>query len=153
MDPSGLYANCQIAASGIPDLQHECTDSRPQTTKVVLEQQLHERNQRGWRKIVLNFTPSWFSVTMGTGIVSILLFDLPYNARWIYWISVVVYCLNIALFVTFTGISILRYTCYKGIFTAMLKHPVQSLFLGGYLQSYGDYLSSIARRSLLLALH
>lgn len=68
---------------------------------------------------------------MGTGIVSILLFDLPYNARWIYWISVVVYCLNIALFVTFTGISILRYTYYKGIFMAMLKHPVQSLFLGG----------------------
>lgn len=130
MDPSGLYANCQIAANGNPDLHHECTDSRPQNAKVVLEQQLLKRNQSGWRKIVLNFTPSWFAVTMGTGIVSILLFDLPYNARWIYWISVVVFCLNIALFVTFTGISILRYTYFKGIFVAMLKHPVQSLFLG-----------------------
>ena len=130
MDASGLYANSQAAASGNPDLQHECTDSRPQNTKVVLELQLHKQNQKGWRKIVLNFTPSWFAVTMGTGIVSILLFDLPYNARWIYWISVVVYCLNIVLFVTFTGISTLRYTYYKGLFLAMLEHPVQSLFLG-----------------------
>jgi hypothetical protein len=130
MDPSGLYANCQVAANGNPNLQHECTDRRPQHTKALLEQQLHKRNQSGWRRIVLNFTPSWFSVTMGTGIVSILLFDLPYNARWIYWISVVVYCLNLTLFVTFTAISILRYTIYKGLFLAMLKHPVQSLFLG-----------------------
>jgi hypothetical protein len=130
MDPSGLYANCQVAAQGYPDLQHECTNSRPQQAKVVLEQALHKRNQSGWRKIVLNFTPSWFVVTMGTGIASVLLFDLPYNACWIYWISVVVYCLNIALFVLFTAISVLRYTIHKGLFEAMLKHPVQSLFLG-----------------------
>jgi uncharacterized membrane protein YcjF (UPF0283 family) len=130
MDPSGLYANCQVAANGGPNLQHECTDWKPEHTKAVLEQQLHKRNQSGWRRIVLNFTPSWFSVTMGTGIVSILLFDLPYNARWIYWISVAVYCLNVALFVMFTAISILRYAIYKGLFLAMLKHPVQSLFLG-----------------------
>jgi uncharacterized membrane protein YcjF (UPF0283 family) len=130
MDPSGLYANCQVIAQGHPDLQHECTDSRPQQAKAVLEQQLHKRNQNGWRKIVLNFTPSWFAVTMGTGIVSILLFDLPYNGRWIYWISVVVYCLNIALFVIFTAISVLRYTIHKGLFVAMLRHPVQSLFIG-----------------------
>jgi len=70
---------------------------------------------------------------MGTGIVSILLFDLPYNARWIYWLSVVAYCFNIALFVIFTGISVLRYSIYQGLFLAMLKHPVQSLFLGKFL--------------------
>ena len=134
MDPSGLYANCEVAAHGNFDIRHECMESRPQQTQVVLQQQLHKQNQSGWRKIVLNFTPSWFSVTMGTGIVSILLFDLPYNARWIYWLSVVVYCFNIALFVTFTGISVLRYSIYKGLFLAMLKHPVQSLFLGKFLR-------------------
>lgn len=136
MDPSGLHANCQFAASCSRDLRHKCMESRPQYTQVVLEQQLLKRNQNGWRKVVLNFTPSWFLVTMGMGIVSILLFDLPYNARWIYWISVVVYCLNILLFVTLTGISLVRYTYYKGLFTAMLKHPVQSLFLGEPLSSH-----------------
>lgn len=152
MDPSGLYANCQVAAQGNPNLQHECTESRPQQTNLVLEQELHERNRSGWRRIVLNFTPSWFAVTMGTGIVSILLFNLPYNARWIYWISVVVYCLNIALFVTFTAVSVLRYTMYKGLFVAMLKHPVQSLFLGKLLNSArkGHFTANRHRQSPIL---
>ena len=72
----------------------------------------------------------WFAVTMGTGIVSILLHNFPYQARWLYWISVVMYCLNILLFTLFSFISIVRYTYYRGIFSAMLRHPVQSLFLG-----------------------
>lgn len=67
---------------------------------------------------------------MGTGIVSILLHNLPYNGTWLYWISVILFCVNILLFVLFTLISVVRYTYFKGLFVAMLRHPVQSLFLG-----------------------
>lgn len=67
---------------------------------------------------------------MGTGIVSILLHNFPYNGRWLYWLSVIVFCLNILLFITFATISTIRYAVYRGIFRAMLRHPVQSLFLG-----------------------
>ncbi|TKA65472.1 hypothetical protein B0A55_09354 [Friedmanniomyces simplex] len=52
---------------------------------------------RGWRRIVRNFTPSWFSVTMGTGIVSTLLHNLPYSARWLSYLSYVVFALNVVL--------------------------------------------------------
>jgi tellurite resistance protein TehA-like permease len=69
---------------------------------------------------------------MGTGIVSILLYNLPWNARWLYWISVTIFCLNIFLFVLFTIISVVRYTTFPGLFSAMLGHPVQSLFLGRF---------------------
>lgn len=85
---------------------------------------------RGWRRIILNLTPSWFSVNMGTGIASILLHNLPYNAVSLYWISVAVFCLNVALFLLFLAISIARYTMFPGLWTAMVNHPVQSLFLG-----------------------
>lgn len=67
---------------------------------------------------------------MGTGIVSILLHNLPYNARWLYWISVVIFALNVLLFVLFTILSLVRYTFFPGLWTAMLRHPVQSLFIG-----------------------
>jgi len=90
------------------------------------------KTQRGWRKIVRNFTPSWFSVIMGTGIVSILLHNLPYNGTWLYWISVVVFCLNVALFVVFLLISILRYTLYSEIWWIMIQYPAQSLFIGTF---------------------
>ena len=98
--------------------------------RAVLQQLAEERNQHGWRRVVLNFTPSWFSITMGTGIVSILLHNLPYNGIWLYWISVVIFALNIGLFTLFTIISVLRYTLFPGVWNLMLMHPVQSLFLG-----------------------
>lgn len=66
---------------------------------------------------------------MGTGIVSILLHNLPFNARWIHWISIAVFCLNIVLFITFTAISILRYLYFRGLAAFMIRHPVQSLSL------------------------
>jgi Voltage-dependent anion channel len=90
------------------------------------------KTERGWRRIVRNFTPSWFSVTMGTGIVSILLHNLPYNGDWLYWISVVIFALNVALFILFTFISVVRYAVYPEIWLAMIRHPAQSLFIGTF---------------------
>ena len=51
----------------------------------------------GWRRIVRNFTPSWFTVNMGTGIVSSLLHNLPYQAHWLTYLSYVVFALNVVL--------------------------------------------------------
>lgn len=125
MDPSGIYTS---HCGNNPD--QNCAADHPQHAGETLQQRLHAKNQSGWRRIALNFTPSWFSVNMGTGIVSILLHNLPYNGNWLYWISVVIFCLNVLLFALFTTISAIRYTYYRGLFTAMLRHPVQSLFLG-----------------------
>jgi tellurite resistance protein TehA-like permease len=67
---------------------------------------------------------------MGTGIVSNLLYNLPYNGTWLYWISVCLFALNVVLFLLFTAISVARYTIFRGVWAAMLRHPVQSLFIG-----------------------
>lgn len=114
MDPSSKGA-CRADLSG-------------KTQQTVTTQ--HEKTRRGWRRIVVNFTPSWFSFNMGTGIVSILLHNLPYNAAWLRWIAVGIFALNVLLFVVFCAISFLRYTLFRGIWMVMLAHPVQSLFLG-----------------------
>ena len=93
---------------------------------------MNARDERGIRRIIRNFTPSWFAVTMGTGIVSILLHNLPYNGDWLYWISVIFFALNVFLFVTFLVISIARYVLYPEIWAVMVRHPTQSLFLGTF---------------------
>lgn len=80
---------------------------------------------------------------MGTGIVSILLHNLPYNANWIYWISVVFFVLNIALFLLFLTISILRYTLFPGVWVCMIQHPVQSLFLGTFPMALATIINMI----------
>ena len=38
---------------------------------------------------------------MGTGIVSILLNGIPYNGSWSYWLSIIVFALNVLLFAIF----------------------------------------------------
>jgi hypothetical protein len=49
MDPSGIGSNgCLNSASAEPNL----------ADLSGLEKFLHEGNRRGWRKVVLNFTPS-----------------------------------------------------------------------------------------------
>ncbi|THC89840.1 hypothetical protein EYZ11_010708 [Aspergillus tanneri] len=88
------------------------------------------KHEVGWRRVVRHFTPSWFSVTMGTGIVSILLNTLPYNSDWLHYISIVIFALNVFLFSIGSIITILRYTLYPEIFALMITHPVQSMFIG-----------------------
>ncbi|KAJ4520200.1 Sulfite efflux pump SSU1 [Exophiala dermatitidis] len=84
----------------------------------------------GWRRVVRNFSPSWFSVTMGTGVVSLLLGTLPYQADWIYWLAVVFLVLNSILFTLAMVTSILRYTLYPEIWAVMIDDSTNSLFLG-----------------------
>lgn len=69
---------------------------------------------------------------MGTGIVSILLNTLPYNGQWLYYLSVIVFVLNVVYFTVFLAITLLRYILYPEIFRVMVTHPVQSLFLGTF---------------------
>lgn len=182
MDPSSVGTCAQIARQDVnrkKDDNHGNTRDQPSASNesdgrrtFELVDLRMEKDKRGWRKIVRNFTPSyvifshinqfckerhrveifvtlatfpllsstvlihlflsWFSVIMGTGIVSILLHNLPYNGTWLKYISIIIFVLNIFLFCTFTAISLLRYTLYPQIWKAMILHPSQSLFLGAF---------------------
>ncbi|KAL5626014.1 hypothetical protein FOBRF1_000357 [Fusarium oxysporum] len=88
------YPGSDIAAPAAP------------TNPEELKHDKYRENRRGWRRIVVNFTPSWFTVTMGTGITSVLLHNLPYHGRWLFYVSCIIFCLNIVLFTLFSCISI-----------------------------------------------
>lgn len=72
----------------------------------------------------------WFAVTMGTGVIALLLFKLPYNGIWLYELSIIVFVLDIILYTIFSFITALRYILYPEIWQAMVNHPTESLFLG-----------------------
>jgi tellurite resistance protein TehA-like permease len=67
---------------------------------------------------------------MGTGIVAVLLDSIPFHARWLYYLSIIFFALNALLFALALLISILRYSLYPEIWFAMIRDPVNSLFLG-----------------------
>lgn len=83
-----------------------------------------------WMEPVRHFTPSWFAVAMGTGVVASLLNQLPYNGTWLYWISVVVFALNTFLFAAALIISSVRYIMWPKVWSIMIRDPHHSLFLG-----------------------
>ena len=73
--------------------------------------------------LVLNFVPSWFSVNMGTGIISLLLYTLPHTFTGLQEIAMGFYVLNLLLFVIFVGLSIARYTMHPWLVYRMLRNP------------------------------
>ena len=67
---------------------------------------------------------------MGTGVVAVIFSTIPFEARWLYWMSIIFFALNTLLFSLALGISILRYTIWPEIWTGMIEDPNNSLFLG-----------------------
>jgi len=72
----------------------------------------------------------WFAITMGTGVIGVLLYKLPYNGKWLYELSIIIFVFDLVLYLLFCLISALRYTLYPELWSAMLNHPTESLFLG-----------------------
>ncbi|KAF2671206.1 hypothetical protein BT63DRAFT_423425 [Microthyrium microscopicum] len=95
-------------------------------------QHLSNTMDHGYRRIIRNFTPSWFIITMSTGVIAILLHQVPYHAYWLDIISYIFFVLNIVLFLLFTVVSCTRYILYPRLFLSVLRHPHQSLFLATY---------------------
>ncbi|KAH8980605.1 voltage-dependent anion channel [Lactarius hatsudake] len=71
---------------------------------------------------------------MGTGAVSLLFSVFPYwtGSHALRALSTAFFFLNLLLFVLFCGASAARYWCFPGVWRAMLRHPVQGLYVGTF---------------------
>ena len=97
--------------------------------------------------VLQNFTPSWFAISMDTGIISILLHQLPYQFRGLSIISFVAYLLNLFLFVVFLIIFTARMICYPR--DACKKFGTQVDELAGLACPVVAYLTLVAMTSMV----
>lgn len=81
----------------------------------------------GPREIIRQFTPNWFAATMGTGILAIVLAQLPGPAR---AVAEGLWLFNIALFTLFTGLYAARWVFFFAGARRILGHSVMSMFFG-----------------------
>ncbi|KPI46073.1 Sulfite efflux pump SSU1 [Cyphellophora attinorum] len=102
--------------------------------------------ERGFRRTVHNFTPSWFIITMSTGICAILLKQMPppYDADWLRILADVFFVFNISLFLLFSVITVIRYIWYPHIWHRVVRHPHQSLFLACFPVGLATIINMIA---------
>lgn len=104
---------------------------KPQTRILEPGEVPYETLPTGWLGLaVIGFAPSWFSVTMGTGIMSTLIHEAPHQFTGMAEIGTALYLLNCVLFVVFLGISCARLIRFPFLFRHMLNYPPQSFFIG-----------------------
>ncbi|KAI0081901.1 hypothetical protein K474DRAFT_1586835 [Panus rudis PR-1116 ss-1] len=85
-----------------------------------------------WTERIRHFTWAWHAVVMGTGVVSALLHNFPYHndSPALKVLAVVFLILNLLLFTFICACTILRYILFPEVWSAMISHPAQSLFIG-----------------------
>ncbi len=81
-------------------------------------------------ELVRQFTPNWFTVNMGTGITFILLAQFPAHIAGLHAFAHALFVLDAALFVAFSALFLLRWALFLEDAMPLLRHPVQSMFLG-----------------------
>ncbi|MBY4672324.1 TDT family transporter [Burkholderia multivorans] len=79
---------------------------------------------------VRQFTPNWFAVTMGNGIVALVLATLPFRFPGQQGMAVALWCADVVLYAVCVAMLLTRVIRYPDTLQPMLRHPLQSMFLG-----------------------
>lgn len=79
---------------------------------------------------VRQFTPNWFAMTMGTGVLAQVVAKLPVSFTGQLWLAEGLWLLTVLLFGLFSLLFVARLLLFRDTLWPMLDHPVQSMFLG-----------------------
>jgi len=82
------------------------------------------------RELIRQFTPNWFTMNMGSGILSLLIAVFPYHFPGRHQLSEALWWLDVGLFLVFASLFTGRLLAFPSSVGPMLDHPVQSMFLG-----------------------
>lgn len=80
--------------------------------------------------IIRQFTPNWFTVGMGTGVVALIVSEFPMLKALTWQLGTGLWYFNILLFVLFSVLYGLRWAFYPHEAKQIFQHPSMSLFLG-----------------------
>ncbi|PVU88807.1 hypothetical protein BB559_005382 [Furculomyces boomerangus] len=95
------------------------------------------------KSIIYNYGPNWYSIVMGTGILSISIHSFPFKFKSQYEICMTLYVLNIMIFVIITLISIVRYTLKPSKFFELLNNPPASMFIGAVPMAFSTIVNGL----------
>ena len=82
------------------------------------------------RQVIRQFTPNWFTVTMGTGILALALNQAPLAIPGLHAVAEGLWLLNIGLFLLFSALYAARWILYPHEASRIFGHSVVSMFLG-----------------------
>lgn len=72
---------------------------------------------------------SWFTLTMSTGGIALLLAVTPHKFHGLITIGTLVFIFDLVLFVLLSTLILTRFIMFPGTFTSSVYHPTESLFI------------------------
>ncbi len=87
-------------------------------------------HQHQFSELLSSFTPNWFAVTMGTGVLALALGQLPWGLPGQSEIAAALWLLNLALFGSFALLYAGQWLFHPRQAYAVFDDPVMSMFLG-----------------------
>ncbi len=82
------------------------------------------------RELIRQFTPNWFTVTMGTGVVALALNQFPVPISGLHEIAAAFWRVNIVMFALCTVLYTARWVFFPKDAAKIFSHPVMPMFLG-----------------------
>ena len=82
------------------------------------------------REIIRQFTPNWFTVSMGTGVVALALNQFPLNFPGLHQVGAALWMVNIVIFMVCTQLYTARWIFFTRDAIRIFDHPVMPMFLG-----------------------
>ena len=82
------------------------------------------------REAIRQFTPNWFTLNMGTGILFLMLAEFPFFVFGLVPLTRILFWADIGFYLLFCGMFIGRWVFFTRGALRLLDHPVQSMFLG-----------------------
>ncbi|KAJ5564357.1 hypothetical protein N7513_000599 [Penicillium frequentans] len=118
LDAEESFVERTVSAYDNPGIPYEVASTIP------------DKRRSKWREIIIGFSPSWFTACMGTGIVAVLFYFIPFEERWLYYLSIILFIFDAILFCVISFITILRYALEPTLWRATLTDPAIAPFLG-----------------------
>ena len=102
------------------------------------------------RDVIRQFTPNWFTMIMGTGIVALILPEFIFGKSILWQVAIVLWQFNTLLFITFSLLYILRWLIYPQEAKQIFSHSSMALFLGTIPMGLATILNGFLKYGVVL---
>jgi len=104
---------------------------------------VNDRSTAAIVEIVRQFTPNWFTVCMGTGILALALNQAPFATPTLSRFCELLWFVNIALFLLFSGLYTTRWILFPREAARIFAHSVMSMFFGAIPMALATILNGL----------
>ena len=103
------------------------------------------RPRLGMLQRLEHFTWAWYTLTMSTGGLSLLIHAQPYQFPGLRQIGTAVYVINIVFFALITSAMLARFALFRGTLTRSVTHPREGFFAPTFFLSIATIITSTQR--------